>query len=335
MTISQEKEGQLEASIVIVSFNTRDLLRDCLESVYREAGPLGIEVFVVDNASSDGSAEMVAQEFPQVKLLRSDVNLGFGVANNVALEQAQGRYFVLLNSDAFFEAGSLARAIEHMDSEPTCAYGAARLIDRDGSWQPSARVFHSVFRDLTTLTGTAARHSGSRLLGGIDARWEDQERARETDWGPGAFAILRPEALRETGLFDPDFFLYYEEVDLCRRIKAAGYSVWYWPDIVVVHIGGESSRRLKTLNISSMSPQVVSWRMRSTLLYYRKHHGARAWLARMMESSFYRAVAWRNRLARRDPECKLKAERNETLATLMEQAWKDTNGGRVSPPKPW
>jgi hypothetical protein len=158
--------------------------------------------------------------------------------------------------------------------------------------------------------------------------------AAEVDWVPGAFSIIRAEALRKVGFFDPEFFLYSEEVDLCRRIQSAGYKILYWPDIVVIHIGGESSRQIKTLEMSSAGAQLIRWRMRSTLLYYRKHHGARAWMAKMLELTLYRLTELRNSLSS-DPARKERARRNRNLARLMHQAWEDTQGGRVSPPRPW
>jgi GT2 family glycosyltransferase len=328
------EQPQFDASIVIVSFNTVELTRECLRSVYDEAAGLRVEVLVVDNASADGSAEMIEREFPQVKLTRSATNLGFGVANNVALEQASGKYLVLLNTDAFFKPGSLVRAIEHMEAAPECGLGGARLVGRDGAPQPSARRFHSVWRDLCVLTGVAGQHANSPLLGGIDRTGEELNHAASVDWVPGAFSIIRPEALAKVGLFDPAFFLYYEEVDLCKRIKAAGYTIMYWPDIEVVHIGGESSRKLKSLEFSSQAAQVVLWRMRSTLLYYRKHHGAQAWLAKWLELGLYRVTVLRNALSS-EPARKERGKRYETLARLMQQAWNDTRGGRVSPPAPW
>jgi hypothetical protein len=158
--------------------------------------------------------------------------------------------------------------------------------------------------------------------------------AAEVDWVPGAFSIIRADALAKVGFFDPDFFLYSEEVDLCRRIKAAGYKILYWPDIVVIHIGGESSRQIKTLEMSSAGAQLIRWRMRSTLLYYRKHHGAGAWQAKMLELSLYRLIVLRNSLSN-DPKRQERAARSRNLARLMHQAWADTNDGRVSPPRPW
>lgn len=323
-----------DVSIIIVSFNTREILRECLHSVEAEARGLHVEVLVVDNASSDGSPEMLEQDFPWVTLLRSAVNLGFGAANNLALERAAGRYYILLNSDAFFAEGALSKAIRHMDETPECGLGGCRLVGRDGETQPSSRCFHSISGDAIVLSGLAARFPKSRLFGRFDRTWADAEAPAPVDWVPGAFTILRPEALRRVGLFDPAFFLYYEEVDLCLRFKRAGIPVWYWPDIVVVHIGGESSRQLKSLAYSPRSAQVVLWRMRSTLLYYRKHHGLRVHLARWLEKGLYRITVLRNRFSK-DPERRDRERHHRALIALMDQAWRDTGGGRVSPPRPW
>lgn len=326
---------ECDASIIIVSFNTREILRECIESVIHESGNLRIEILVVDNHSSDGSPEMVEKDFPEVKLLKSEVNLGFGAANNLALEQAKGRYFVLLNSDAFFQDGALEKAIQHMDSEPNCGLGGARLVGRNGDWQPSSRSFHSIIHDLVVMSGLAGMFPRSRFFGHFDRTWADRDQPASVDWVPGAFSIIRPEVLKNIGLFDPAFFLYYEEVDLCKRIKQAGYSIWYWPDVVVVHIGGESSRQLKaTLEFSSMAAQVIMWRMRSTLLYYRKHHGPQVYMAKWSELAMYRLTVIRNRFSRA-PQRRERGQYYRTLISLMNQAWKDTQGGRVSPPRPW
>lgn len=327
-------QDQLEVSIVIVSFNTREVLRECLDSVLKECEHLRAEILVVENASTDGSAEMMQQDFPQVTVLKSDVNLGFGGANNVALKVARGRYFVLLNSDAFFAPGALALAIRHMDEQPDCGLGGCKLVGRDGESQPSSRCFHTVTNDAMVLTGLAAKFPGSKIFGRFDRTWADPMKPAAVDWVPGAFSILRPSMLEKVGLFDTNFFLYYEEVDLCLRFGRAGFPVWYWPDIVVIHIGGESSRQVKSQQFSERAAQVVLWRMRSTLLYYRKHQGWRVHLARLMEKTIYRATVLRNRFSL-DEVRRERLGHHRSLIRLMDQAWKDTAGGRVSPPRPW
>jgi GT2 family glycosyltransferase len=334
MTPDGSSSYPFDISLIIVSFNTQKVLRESLQSVEREQGSLRIETFVVDNNSHDGSVEMVEKEFPSVRVFESDVNLGFGAANNVALEQATGRYIVLLNSDAFLCPDSLRLSVEHMDEHPEVGLAGGRLVGRDHALQPSARMFPGIFSDFLVMTGLAAKYPNSKFFGAFDRTWADPMEAAEVDWVPGAFSIIRADALAKVGFFDPDFFLYSEEVDLCRRIKAAGYKILYWPDIVVIHIGGESSRQIKTLEMSSAGAQLIRWRMRSTLLYYRKHHGAGAWQAKMLELGLYRLIVLRNSLSG-DPKRKERAARSRNLARLMHQAWADTNGGRVSPPRPW
>jgi GT2 family glycosyltransferase len=331
-TLPVAKAYPYEASIVIVSFNTRDSLRECLETVQREANDLRIETFVVDNNSRDGSPEMVQEKFPEVRLIRSPVNLGFGAANNLALQSAQGRYLILLNSDAFLGPDSLMLAIDHMNRQPEVALGGARLVGRDLSSQPSARMFPTVRTDALVMTGLAARYPKSKFFGYFDRTWADPSQPAQVDWVPGAFSIIRADVLEEVGLFDPRFFLYAEEVDLCRRIKNAGYAIWYWPDILVTHVGGESSRNMSDVDLSGA--QVVHWRMRSTLLYYRKHHGNVAWLAKWLELGLYRVFSWRNRLSM-EPRRKLRRQMYKNLAAAMRLAWVETKGGRTSPPRPW
>jgi hypothetical protein len=334
MPILDSSGDAFDISIVIVSFNTRDVLRECMQSVERESAGLRIEVLIVDNHSSDGSPEMIEREFPQVRLFRSEVNLGFASANNVALKVARGRYLVLLNSDAFLCPNALTIAVQHLDQQPSVGLAGARLVGRDYSWQPSARMFPSLLTDFFVLTGLASRFPKSRIFGRFDRTWADPLLPAQTDWVPGAFSIMRADALAKAGLFDPEFFLYSEEVDLCKRIRNSGFKVWYWPDIVVIHIGGESSRQVKSLEMSSAGSQLVLWRMRSTLLYYRKHHGFAAWGAKLLEIGLFQLTILRNRFSS-DPRRQARAKEYRNLIALMRQAWKDTQGGRISPPRPW
>jgi GT2 family glycosyltransferase len=334
MTPEDSSPYRFEVSLIIVSFNTRDVLRESLQSVEREQGNLSLEIFVVDNNSRDGSAEMVEAEFPQVRVLRSQVNLGFGAANNLALELAQGRFVVLLNSDAFLCGNALHLSIQHMNESPNVGLAGGRLVGRDLSLQPSARMFPTIFSDFLVLSGLADKFPKSRFFGRFDRTWADPMQPAEVDWVPGAFSIIRAGALRKVGFFDPDFFLYSEEVDLCRRIQDAGYKIMYWPDILVIHIGGESSRQTGPMEMSSTGAQLVRWRMRSTLLYYRKHHGAGAWMAKMLELAFYKFASLRNALST-DQLRKERVGQSRNHIRLLHQAWEDTQGGRVSPPRPW
>ncbi len=328
-----------DVSIVIVSFNTRDVLRECLEALARESEGLRVQTLVVDNGSKDGSVEMVRERFPQVELIETGENLGFGRANNLGFERARGRYFVLLNSDAFLTPGALHRSIRHMDETPRAGVGGGQLMGRDGSWQASGRRFPTLASDIFMYSGLSGRFPKSRIFGSYDRTWVDLMQPAQVDWIVGAYCIVRPEALAGARAsvgqaFDPRFFLYYEEVDLCRRVKEAGWEVWYWPDILVVHIGGESSRTVKRLEMSRSGAQLTRWRMRSTLLYYRKHHGLTSLGARALEFAWNHFRALRREMSR-DPERRKEAAYFRQQADLMEQAWQETRGGRSSPPQPW
>ena len=318
-------------SVIIVTYNSAPQLRPCLDSLRAQTLVGDFEVILVDNASRDGTAAIVSAEYPEVHLIAGSANLGFGNANNLALTVAQGRYLVVLNPDAVLLPDTLERALVHMEGCADAGMGGGLLQDPQGGWQPSARLFPSLLNDGLTLSGLANRYPDSRFFGRFDRSWADPTTAAAVDWVPGAFAILRRSLVEQIGLFDPRFFLYYEEVDLCRRIHQAGFKVYYWPDLVITHIGGASSETVDELVFSSSGKQLTLWRMRSQVLYYRKWHG---WLyslfAKALEQTWHRVRAWRN--ATRAPA---KAEESRRIVQLWDQAWLDTQGGRHSPAQPW
>jgi GT2 family glycosyltransferase len=319
-------------SVIVVSFNTRDILRACLQRLFSVAEGLHLQVIVVDNASRDASADMVAQEFPGVHLIRSGINLGFAAANNLGFVAAQGDYVLLLNPDALLEPEALQLALSRMEADPGIGMGGGLLLGKDGQREPSARLFPSLLNELLVLSGLAARYPKSRFFGRFDRTWDDSDQAAAVDWVPGAFALMRREALDRVGAFDERFFLYYEEVDLCRRFHAQGWKIIYWPDVVIRHWGGESSKTVENQDFSSSGSQLTLWRMRSELLYYRKHHGALTTRAvALLESCWHRLRAWR---ARRQGQQR-KAQESERVVALMRQAWRETDGGLSSPDRPW
>lgn len=319
-------------SVIVVSFNTRDILRACLQRLFSVAEGLHLQVLVVDNASRDASADMVAQEFPDICLIRSGINLGFAAANNLGFLQAKGDYVLLLNPDALLEPEALQRALAYMEADPAIGMSGGLLLGKDGQREPSARLFPSLLNELLVLSGLAARYPKSRFFGRFDRTWDDSDRATSVDWVPGAFALMRREALDRVGPFDERFFLYYEEVDLCRRFHAQGWKIMYWPDVVIRHWGGESSKTVENQDFSTSGSQLTLWRMRSELLYYRKHHGALTTRAvALLESCWHRLRAWRAR----GQGQQRKAQESERVVALMRQAWRETDGGLSSPDRPW
>lgn len=293
------------------------------------------ETIVVDNNSRDGSAELVETHFPDVKLIKTNENLGFAGANNKGFQLASGRYIVLLNSDAFLHSGALKKAIHKMDANPEVGLAGAKLVSQNGSLQPSARLFPSVLNDFLYLSGLADKYPKSRFFGRCDRTWSSPDVAAETDWVPGAFSIIRRASLEKVGFFDERFFLYYEEVDLCRRIKAMGDKIVYWPDLVVTHLGGESSKTVTEHLFSSKGSQLILWRMQSGMLYYRKHHGyLGAGGMMLMELAWHQLRAWKNALGS-SPANLDKRKESLLYMKLLKKAWKETQGGLVCPPKPW
>lgn len=254
---------------LLVSFNTRDLLTPCLDALAAARAPLGPSpVIVVDNASADGSADYLEQHHPDVKLIRSGKNLGFGRANNLGLPEVNSKYLLLLNTDAFVPPDALTKTVAFMEANPDCGVLGVRLVGRDGDLQPSCRYFPTPYNTFLARTGLARWLPATRMID--DMSWAHDE-VRECDWVPGCYYLLRCDMLERVGLFDPRYFLYYEEVDHCYAAKAAKSKVVYYPHVSVVHIGGESAKSLGKINQSGRQVEVLQ--IESAQIYFRKQFG--------------------------------------------------------------
>lgn len=326
----------MDISIIIVSFNTKNLLIDCIESLKKEIKVLKnkytavqTEIIIVENGSHDGSDLMLKERYSDLELYFSKVNLGFGGGNNVGMRAAKGEFVILLNSDAFFLESSLLKSYELMLNNPKVGVGVGKLIGRDQMFQPSKRSFPSVLNDFLKLSGLENKYPHSKLFGRGDYLYESPNLERECDWGPGAFNITRNKVLKEVGLFDEVFFLYYEEVDLARRIKDAGYKIYYWPQIEITHIGGESAKSLDNNRIAESGNQLTLWRLQSQYIYYKKHHGSfTAYCSKFMESSWSKLRIYKS-------SDRTKKDYLLNHIKTISDAWNNTEGGKVSPPKPW
>jgi N-acetylglucosaminyl-diphospho-decaprenol L-rhamnosyltransferase len=321
-------------SVLIVTYNSCRLIDRLLDGLAAQLAPLDAEVVLVDNASHDGTADAVAARHPWVRLVRSPHNLGFAAGNNLAARHARGRMLLLLNPDALPEPGTLARGLALMDAHGAVGLGGARLLDEAGRNQPSGRMFPTLVQEFIVLSGLAARFPRSRWFGHLDRTWADAGHAATVDWVPRAFALIRHTLFDSLDGFDERFFLYYEEVDLCRRIQAAGYRVMLWPELRVTHIGGESARTVQGEAVSSSGSgsQLTLWRARSGLLYYRKNHGwLTAWAVNRLERGWHALRGWRADLRGQFH----KALESAGQRALLARAWDDTLGGRVAPPRPW
>jgi N-acetylglucosaminyl-diphospho-decaprenol L-rhamnosyltransferase len=272
-----------DLSIIIVSWNVRDLLRACLASLTADAAPpvqpgLAIEIIVVDNASADASAAMVAAEFPGVRLIASTENRGFTGGNNQGLALARGRYVLFLNPDTVVLPGALPAMVAYLEAHPTVGALGPRLRYGDGSFQSSQRRFPTLATALFESTPLAwhwPHNRWARAYRMEDGRTTgDQlpassfQPAIPVDWVVGAAILTRREVLDRVGGFDEGYFMYSEELDWCRRVAAAGWQIVYLPTAEIVHYEGKSSE------------QVVAARHirfhRSRVRYFRKFHGAAA-----------------------------------------------------------
>lgn len=293
-----------DLSIIIVSFNTRELLRDCLASVPPACDALAVETFVVDNASRDASAEMVEREFPGVRVIRNHENRGFAYANNVALEHATGRYVLLLNSDTIAKPGSLTRLVAFMDEDAKRGYCGPRLLNGDGSHQPSARRFPTPLSSAAALISWGRKHPTSRHTLDLHLASGDTGCFR-ADWLCGACLLARAEAVTQVGPLDDGYFLYFEETDWCRRMAQAGWQGWYVGDSEVVHLGGQSVVHTnETRPFSGDHPK--HW-VASSRRYLRRHHGASgAAISTAAQASLY-ALVWLKHAWRGSEKSKAKA----------------------------
>lgn len=257
-----------EVSVIIVSYNTRDLLRACIESLLcTEGNPEALEIIVVDNASSDGSAALVAEQFPQVRLIVNPDNRGFGAACNQGLEIARGRYALILNADIRVQQGALGRLVAFMGTHPDAAVCGGQLRYPDGRIQPSCARELTLWWVFCEQSMLAKLFPRTRLFGGYWRTEWDFSATIETEQVMGACMMLR----RPSPRFDEAYFLYCEDTDLCYRVRQAGGKIYYVHDAIFIHHLGASGEPQRA--------QMVIYYNRGKERYFRKFHGA--WQARL------------------------------------------------------
>lgn len=263
-----DRRLKLDISVILVSYNTIEMTKKALNDLFASVGNLKLEVFMIDNASRDNSVEVLRREYPNITLIENNKNVGFGRANNQALPYIKGRYVLLLNTDAFVAPDTLIKTKQYMDTHSKCGMVGVRLVGRDGVLQPSCRYFPTAWNIFLERTNLKKFFKHAKLIDNMS--W-DHASVRNCDWVPGCYALIRKEVIDQVGLFDPRYFLYYEEVDHCFAAKRAGWEVAYYPDTTVVHIGGESAKHEAA--ISAQSQQIESLQIESELLFFRKNHG--------------------------------------------------------------
>lgn len=243
----------VDVSIIIVNWNTSELLLHCLDSIYNAKPSCAVEIIVVDNGSTDDSVPMLVERFPEVILIKNDQNLGFARANNQGLTSGHGRYFMLLNSDTIVLPGSIDKLVEIADRHQELGIVGPKILNMDGTIQKSWGSFPSF---LSELVGRSFR---------IRHAVENVPQAYEVDWVLGACMLVRSTTVVDVGQFDDDYFFYSEEIDWCFRIKKRNWKIWYVTSAEIYHLGGGSTNHGSLVQLVRL--------YRGKLLYFQKHHG--------------------------------------------------------------
>jgi GT2 family glycosyltransferase len=261
-------------TVIVVSYNTRELLLECLASVIESAAGMNIELIVVDNASEDGSIEAVSERHADIRTIANATNVGFGAACNQAIRATSLPYILLINSDARLTPEALRALYDCLQSNPRCGAAGCRLIDAEGREVVNTRLFLTAFNQALELAGIHSSRTGRPRL-------DENLRDCSVDWIDGACLFLRREALDEVGLFDERFFMYSEDEDLCRRLKLAGWSICFSAAGTVIHHGGASSAKKRL--------DMLCQFYLSQMLFLSKHRGS--------ASVFFFTVSMRSALA--------------------------------------
>ncbi|MBI2430668.1 MAG: glycosyltransferase family 2 protein [Candidatus Levybacteria bacterium] len=268
----------IKLSIIIVSYNTKDILQACLESVYRNLPKDATEVIVVDNASTDGSVEMVEKEFPKVIAIENKENVGFSKANNIGLKKAEGKYILFLNSDTVVCKNTLDEMIVFMDSYPHAGAATCRVELANGRLDDAShRGFPTPWNAFCHFSGLSRIFPKSRIFAGYSMGWEDLSKIHEIDACAGAFIIVRRIAGEEVNWWDEDFFWYGDDLDFCYRLKEKGWKIYFVPTISIMHYKGvssgikEISEHLTTAD-KDTKRRATEARFEAMKIFYKKHY---------------------------------------------------------------
>ncbi|OGF21566.1 hypothetical protein A2316_03195 [Candidatus Falkowbacteria bacterium RIFOXYB2_FULL_38_15] len=254
----------MDLSIITVNWKVKDLLEKCLRSVYQQAKDISFEVFVVDNDSGDGSVEMVREKFPQVLLTASNDNLGFAKGNNVAAKDAKGRYILLLNPDTEILDNAIGKMVKFMDNHPGCGIAGCKLLNPDLTHQPSVRRFPNFLSQALILLKLHHLFPHSSPMSHYLAEDFDYTKTQPVDQVMGAFFMIRRKVIEKIGLLDEKFWIWFEEVDYCKRAKEAGFKILYTPEAKIIHYYGQSFKQV--YNVKKQKD------FNKSLTYYFKKH---------------------------------------------------------------
>lgn len=260
--------NHVDLSIIVVAYGVKELIEECFTAVKNSTDNLNKEIIYVDNGSTDGTVDMVREKFPEVIIIESPVNLGFTRANNLGYAKVRGKYVLMLNSDAFVAPETFNKTYDFMEKNPDCGVLGCRLVGRDGQLQPSARYFPTPWRMFLTSIGKTNPHIP--FLKGVDNMQQDHNRIFECDWVPGCYLLTRKKIIDEMGFFlRHELFLYYDDVDLCLRIKRRGWKVIFYPEDVI-HLGGGNTSKMSEL--TEKGRQISKYNLEAEYVHFRQNY---------------------------------------------------------------
>ena len=261
-----------DVSIIFVNYKTKDLTIGAIKSVRKKTNGINYEIFVVDNNSQDGSIEAIEQEFPGTNIIKNPENSGFGSANNLAIKQAQGKYILCLNTDTLLINNSIKELFDYMEKNPTVGACGGALYDAEQKPTHSGGLFPNL---LNIILLSKLRYVFKNLY---ENRLGTKLPYEKMEYVTGADIFFRKSVLDEIGLFDENFFMYFEESDLCYRINKAGYKIKIVPQAKIIHLEGKSS----TVNINKFK-----WFKASEQYYFKKHHPNKVWLVKLINAAIF------------------------------------------------
>lgn len=270
----------MDVSVIIVAWNVRNFLQNCLESIYKETEGMEFEVIYVDNASEDKSVEMVREHFPEANIIQNTQNKGFVVANNQGIEAAKGRYVLLLNSDTVILDNAIAKTIEFADTHPEAAVVGCKLLNPDKTLQPTCFMFPSILNMLLSTSYLYKLFRKSKFFGRERMTWWDRSDTREVDVATGCYMLVRREAIDQVGVMDERFFIYADETDWCYRFKKNGWKIMFTPETQIIHYGGQTTKQ--------MTKEFRLQLQGSGLIFMKLHRNKLAFpLARLLAAMFF------------------------------------------------
>lgn len=255
----------VDVSICIVSYRARDLLRDCLRSIYGTVDTLSFEIIVVDNYSDDGTLEMLKNEFPDVRLIANDHNTGYTRPNNQAIRESNGRYIMLLNPDTLVKPNAISELVGFLEKRSEVGIVGPKVLNRDGTLQKQCRRSEARPWDaICYFSGLSRLFPKDKRFAGYLMTYLDEDLTHEAEAVSGSCMMIRREVIEQVGYQDENFFAYQEDTDYCRRTRLAGWKIFYHPQAQIIHYGGEGGSKVQPYRA------IIEWH-RSYYHYYRKH----------------------------------------------------------------